>query len=214
MTNKPKVIPKIRNYYTFGYKIKLILWLVRTKIFYPKASLIKFPFDIRSKRFIDLGRNIKIGVGARFEAFSQDSKTKTLICGDNIQINDYVHITAMRKVKIGNNVLMAGKIYISDCTHGFYADESTPPHIPPVERPYDIKSVIIGDNVWIGEGVCILPGTVIGDGCIVGANAVVKGVFEENSVIVGVPARVIKKYNADTCRWEKYENQNIIKHNK
>ncbi|MDR1725244.1 MAG: acetyltransferase [Bacteroidales bacterium] len=194
---------EIRNYYPLSYKIKLALWLLRTKIFYSRASLIRFPFDIRSRRFIDLGKGLKIGTNARLEAFSLDGKTKTLIFGNNVQANDYIHITAMLQVKIGNNVLMASKIYISDCTHGFYGEHSTSPDIPPVQRPYDIAPVTIGNNVWIGEGVCILPGTVIGNGCIIGANAVLKGTFEDNTIIVGVPAKAVKKYNTVTEKWER-----------
>ncbi|MDR1005478.1 MAG: acetyltransferase [Bacteroidales bacterium] len=192
----------LKNHYTLGYKIYLACCLIRTKIFYPKMRIINFPFDIRSKKYMNLGRNNSIGTGCRFEAFSFD-KSESLILGDNIQINDYVHITAMNNVKIGNNVLMASRIYISDCSHGFYNAEHSSPEIPPVRRPYDVSQVEIGDNVWIGEGVCILPGTKIGNGCVIGANAVVKGIFEDNSVIVGIPARVVKQYNAQTKQWER-----------
>ncbi|MDR0789426.1 MAG: acetyltransferase [Bacteroidales bacterium] len=195
---------QLKNYYTNTYKLKLALWLLRTKMFYPKARLIKFPFDIRSKRFISLGDNISIGAGCRLEAFSKDG-SKTMHFGKNIQINDYVHITSMLNVSIGDNVLMAGKIYISDCTHGDYANNShthTPASTIPAQRPYSVAPVLIGDNVWIGEGVCILPGTTIGSGCIIGANAVVKGSFGDNLIIVGVPARAVKRYSCDSKRWE------------
>jgi lipopolysaccharide O-acetyltransferase len=152
---------------------------------------------------MDLGKGLKIGNYARLEAFSQDGKTKTLILGNNVQANEYIHITAMKSVRIGNNVLMASRIYISDCTHGYYGDNSSDPLIPPAERPFNIAPVTIGDNVWIGEGVCVLPGTTIGNGCIIGANAVVKGKFEANTIIVGVPARAVKRYNSATKQWEK-----------
>ena len=69
--------------------------------------------------------------------------------GNNVQINDNVHITAMKNVTIGNNVLMASNIYISDCSHGFYSGDSRDSHpdIPPIKREYDVKDVIIEDNV-------------------------------------------------------------------
>lgn len=52
--------------------------------------------------------------------------------------------------------------------------------------------VYIGKESFIGAGAIILPGTRIGNYCIVGAGSVVKGVFEDYSVIVGSPARRIK----------------------
>ena len=60
----------------------------------------------------------------------------------------------------------------------------------------------IGDNVWIGENVVVLPGADIGKGSIIGANAVVKGKIHDNSIAVGSPAHVVKKWNNDTENWE------------
>lgn len=62
-----------------------------------------------------------------------------------------------------------------------------------LDAKYSIKKITIGDNVWIGGGVIILKGTFIGNNSIVGAGSVVKGVFGDNVVIAGNPARVIKK---------------------
>ena len=54
-------------------------------------------------------------------------------------------------------------------------------------------NVMIGDNVWIGTRVIIQPGVVIGSHSIIGSGAVVTKSIPEHSVVVGVPARVIKK---------------------
>ena len=51
----------------------------------------------------------------------------------------------------------------------------------------------IGKNCWIGAKVTILDGVTIGDGCIVAAGAVVNSSFPDNSVIGGVPARLLKQ---------------------
>ena len=55
------------------------------------------------------------------------------------------------------------------------------------------KPVQIGKNCFIGCNSIILKGTVLGDGCVVGAGAVVAGKFEDNCVIAGNPAKVIRK---------------------
>ena len=55
------------------------------------------------------------------------------------------------------------------------------------------ETIIIGNDVWIGEGVCILSGVTIGTGSIIGAHAVVTHDVAPYSIVVGVPAKEIKK---------------------
>lgn len=111
----------------------------------------------------------------------------------------------MENVTIGNNVLIASKIFISDLNHGSYGTEGIhdSPDIPPNERKLYAKPVIIEDNVWLGEFVSVLSGVTIGKGTIVGANSVVSRDLPKFVIAVGSPARPIKKYNFDTERWEK-----------
>jgi lipopolysaccharide O-acetyltransferase len=182
-----------------------ILNVLRTRLFYAKAKIIRFPFDIRGGKFIDFAEGFTTGIGCRLEAYPIDNKSKVIHIGKNVQINDYVHITAMESVQIGNNVLMASKIYISDCTHGFYSGIGihSHPDTPPMEREYSIKPVVIHDNVWIGESVSILPGVSIGKGSIIGSNSVVSKDIPEYSIAVGIPAKVVKKFNFETLKWEK-----------
>lgn len=54
------------------------------------------------------------------------------------------------------------------------------------------KPITIGDDVYIGNNVIILPGVTVGNKVIIGAGAVVTKNIPDNSVVVGVPARVIK----------------------
>jgi lipopolysaccharide O-acetyltransferase len=182
----------------------ILIWLVRTKIFYGKARLIRFPFDIRGRKYIDLGIKLTTGIGCRLEAFS-DNGQKTMRFGKNIHLNDYVHICSMKDVYIGNNVLMASHIYISDNSHGNYkgSEYDTSPEISPINRPYYISPINIADNVWIGEGVVVLPGVSIGQGSIVGANSVVTENIESYTIAVGAPAKPVKRYNVKKRIWEK-----------
>ena len=109
----------------------------------------------------------------------------------------------MQKIEIGNHVLMASKIYISDNSHGQYdaSKGNSDPETPPLERSYQIEPVFIGDKTWIGDNACILPGTRIGRGSVVGANSVVRGVFPDYCVIVGSPARIVKRYDLVRKGW-------------
>ncbi len=194
----------MKNRYTLLGYFKLFIWFIRTKMISSKARIIRFPFDLRGGKFIDFGKQLTTGIGCRFEAFSENNE-KVIHFGDNVQINDYVHICGMKSVKIGNNVLIAGKVYISDNSHGSYKNdiEDTSPLIAPIKRKYHISPVTIEENVWIGENVVILPGITIGKGTIVGANSVVTKSLPDYVIAVGSPAKPIKKYNFESNRWEK-----------
>lgn len=61
----------------------------------------------------------------------------------------------------------------------------------------------IGEGCFIGFGAVIQAGTILGRHSVVGANSVVKGEFPDYSVIVGVPAKVVKSYNIMTKKWER-----------
>lgn len=193
---------EIKNKYTFIDKIKLLIWLLRTKILSRKARLIRFPFDLRGRKYIDLGVRLTTGIGCRIEAFSKDNQT-VLHMGSDIQLNDYVHICAMKEIRIGSNVLVAGHVYISDNSHGIYKGNElhSSPLVSPIKRHYLVEKVIIEDNVWIGEGVIILPGITIGKGSIIGAHAVVAHSIPPYTIAVGIPAIPIKKYDFMEKKW-------------
>ena len=186
--------------------VKMSWNLAKTKLLYPNARIIRFPIDIRNKKNIDFGKNLTTGIGCRIECFPiDDTGEMVLKFGENIQINDYVHITAAKSVEIGDNVLMASKIYISDCLHGSYAgdEQDSSPLTAPIDRPLSIKPVKIEKNVWLGEFVSVLPGVTIGEGTIVGANSVVSKSLPPYVIAVGSPAKPIKKFNFETNLWER-----------
>lgn len=195
---------QIKNSYSICTKLRLAIWLLRTKLIAREARLIRFPFDIRGRKFIDLGVNLTTGRGCRIEAFSSDGAV-VIHFGENVQINDYVHIGAMRNVTIGNSVLMASHVYISDNSHGSYkgTDVDSSPDTPPAQRNYAISDVVIEDNVWLGEHVVVLPGVTIGRGSVIGANSVVSKNIPPYVIAVGQPATPIKKFDFETKLWKK-----------
>jgi acetyltransferase-like isoleucine patch superfamily enzyme len=190
--------------YTFFQFFQLFINLIRTKFVFHNAKIIRFPFDFRGVKYISVGKGFTTGVGCRIEAYPIDNN-KVLHIGKNVQINDYVHITAIENVCIGNNVLIASKVYISDCSHGSYLGDKNDsnPNTIPADRILVSKPVIIMDNVWLGEFVSVLPGVIIGKGTIVGANSVVTKSLPEYIIAVGSPAKPIKKFNFESNRWEK-----------
>lgn len=197
---------KARFKYSIGGYLQLIWFIIRTKFIDRKVRIFRFPIVLRGRKYINFGEQLTTGVGCRFECFPGKMPNKiSLSFGKNVQVNDYVHIVGMNSIIIGDNVLMASHVFISDNSHGSYKCNflDSDPRIPPTEREFITAPVKIGNNVWIGEGVCIMPGVSIGDGCVIGAHSVVSRSIPSYTIAVGTPARVIKIYNFKTKHWEK-----------
>jgi len=197
-----KLFQKIK-FYGFIDSIFLLVYSIKTKFVFKNARIIRFPIDIRGKSYMEVGRGFTTGKGCRLEAFNNNNN-KVLKIGKNVQINDYVHISAGHLVLIEDNVLIASKVYISDLNHGIYhgLDQSNPWSIVK-ERDLSYKPVCIKNNVWLGENVAVLPGVTIGANSIIGTNSVVTKNIPDNCIAAGNPATVIKRYNNQTKIWEK-----------
>lgn len=192
----------IMNKYSISEFISTTFALLYTNIFFKNARLIRKPIYLRGKSSISYGKGFTTGHACRFDLPGKNIKTLTI--GENCQIGDNVHIVAHEQVIIGDNCLMASKIFISDTSHGIYSGfNQSDPKISPSLRELKTKPVIIGDNVWIGENVCILPGVKIGNGCIIGANSVVTKNILDNCIVAGSPAKILKMYSKMNNYWER-----------
>ena len=116
---------------------------------------------------------------------------------DGVHVRDE-RVTAFCDIFVGGSDAIhrkQGGIFIGDGTLiGHNVVLATLNH---AKSPSDRASMIpapihIGKNVWIGANATILPGVTIGDGAIVAAGAVVAGDVPENTIVGGVPARVIR----------------------
>lgn len=190
--------------YGFFGTWRLALDLLNTIFAFPGARLVRRPAYVRGKRNIHWGKGFTTGVGVRLDVFCEGSAAR-LTFGNEVQLNDYVHIGVAERVEIGHQVLIASRVFISDHNHGSY-DETGPnsaPTVPPSQRPWISKPVHIGDRVWIGEQVCILPGVTIGEGAIVGAGSIVTRDVPANTIVAGNPARVIRVFDPASESWVK-----------
>lgn len=191
--------------YSIVELFRLSLNFLYTKLFYRNSRLIRHPFYCRGNRFINFGKSLTVGVGCRIEALKIIEVIPSIVFGNRVQLNDYVHICALNQITIGDDVLIASHVYISDNSHGSYkGDENdSNPQIPPILRDYPTAPVSIGDCVWIGEGVMILPGVKIGNGVVIGAHSIINKNIPDNCIVVGSPAKIVKRYNPSIKRWEK-----------
>lgn len=119
-----------------------------------------------------------------------------IIIGNNVGISGAT-IYARNSIRIGDNTAIGGNCKILDNDfHPIEYETRNRLLKDPSGGDSDLipsKPIVIGKNCFIGCNSIILKGTVLGDGCVVGAGAVVSGKFEENSVIAGNPAKVIRK---------------------
>lgn len=161
-----------------------------------KKVLFESSFEIEGEKYISIGNNVRTKPRLHIAAIDYHNglafKPEMKI-GSHVSINYDVHIACINKIEIGDGTLLGSKIFITDHFHGETTYASM--NIPPSERILTSRGpVIIGKNVWIGEGVVIMPGVTVGDNAIIGANAVVTKNVPAFSVVVGNPARVVKKY--------------------
>lgn len=158
------------------------------------APQIPKPYRIVNPQYMHIGNNFSTLYHLRLEAYDEFRGTKyspKITMGNNVSFNTDCHIGCIDKIVIGNDVLFASRVFITDHYHG--STHHPDLDIPIAYRPLTSKGpVVIGDNVWIGEGAAIMPGVTIGRNCIIGANAVVHKSFPCNCVIGGVPARIIR----------------------
>lgn len=168
---------------------------IRRKLKIKGNARIVSPCWIHGREYIVIGDGFRAEAGLVLGAYDNLNGKKyspQLVIGENVNLGFWNRITCCNEITIGNNVLCAGKVFITDHFHG--DTQKVDFSIPPIERElYSKGKVVIEDNVWIGEGVVILPGVRIGEGAIIGANAVVTKDIPPRSIASGVPARVQKK---------------------
>lgn len=121
---------------------------------------------------------VKIGVWAKPEGSGRIS------IGDYVLISPACRITANLSIEIGDSVMMANGVYLSDSDwHGVYDR---------VRAPDTDAPIVIKDNVWLGDRATVLKGVTIGENSVVGAGSVVTKDVPANVVVAGNPAKIVK----------------------
>ncbi|MBW8042188.1 MAG: acyltransferase [Planctomycetes bacterium] len=152
-------------------------------------SIVEKPDMITNPKAISIGKKVIILKGARLEAVGRwDSEKPKIKIGDGMSAGFYFHCGAAESVSIGKDVLIGGRVYITDHDHVLDDAELSALSCGGITS----KPVVIEDGVYLGEGCVILKGVTVGKRAVVGANAVVTKDVAPFTVVGGVPARVIK----------------------
>ena len=132
-------------------------------------------------------RKFSLGKHSVVESFSCiNNAVGDVVIGDYTRIG--IHNTIIGPVTIGSHVNLAQGITVTALNHNF---ENTNERID--LQGVTTKQVVINNDVWIGANAVILPGVTIGRHAVVAAGAVVTTDVPENTVVGGVPAKIIKR---------------------
>lgn len=191
----------IQHFNAFGCRLKNLLYyncILKEK---SKCSLVIPPLKFNHPENITILDKAVVQKYAWLYCCNADSR---IIVAKNTQIGHFFHCVALKEVYIGENVLIADKVFLSDCTHN-YSEINSSIIKSGISH---VGNVNIGADSWIGEGVSIL-GVSIGKHCIIGANSVVTKDIPDYCVAAGNPAMIIKKYNENSNSWVKVNKENL-----
>ncbi|MEN7549949.1 acyltransferase [Rapidithrix thailandica] len=187
-----------------GLRVFLYFKNPKGAMFGPKVSFFNLPK-------IKWGRFLKLGKGVYISALGK----KGVVFGDNVGIGSYSRIVVSTSlnhlgefIKIGNNVGIGEYAYLGgaggleigdDCIIGQYL--SCHPENHNFGDPESLirqqgvsrQGIKVGANCWVGSKVTILDGVTIGEGSVIAAGAIVTKSFPANSIIGGIPAKLIKR---------------------
>jgi acetyltransferase-like isoleucine patch superfamily enzyme len=191
------------------------LWSrLRTRIFtlllssqfaeFGAGTRISPPFRFYGLNEMRLGEGVMINPDCWLQTIPArgDGRAPKLIIKSHTGIGMGAHISAAKQIIIEDHVLLGRNVHISDHAHAF-ENINTPIMQQGING---IAPVSIGRGTWLGQNVVVLPGVTIGRHCVIGANSVVNSSIPDFSVAVGVPARVVKRYNQETSQWEKIKS--------
>lgn len=187
-----------------GQIIKYLRWKYWSRKFGSTRGFINIGSNVtfQNPDTIHFGSNVSIGKYSYFlplKRFAGINYCPRITIGNGCWIGIRNSFACINSIEIGNNVLFAGYVHITDHSHG-YEDIS----MPVAQQPLISKGgVVIEDQCWLGFGCEILSGVHIGKHSIVAARAVVTKNVPPYSIVAGNPARIVKKYNFDNKHWER-----------
>lgn len=185
--------------------MKLLFWLRS-----PRMAMLGRRVTFFNLPRIRFGSFLKLGDGVHLSGLG----TEGIVLGNNVGIGAWSRVVVStslheigRFIRIGNHVGIGEFAYLGgaggleigdDCIIGQYFSCHPENHVVSdadlVIRKQGVTraGIRIGRNCWIGSKVTILDGVILGEGCVVAAGAVVTRSFPENTIIGGVPAKVLK----------------------
>jgi len=161
------------------------------------GSMIAFPQTVVfGEERIEIGAGTTIGPLASISAGMPSQiglrGDPVITIGDRCSLGKGIGIVGHERIEIGDDIWTGHYVYVTDQNHG-YEDVELPIGV----QMWKNEPVSIGDGSGLGHGAIVLPGSRLGRHVVVAAGAVVAGLHaDDNTVIAGVPARVVRRYVA------------------
>jgi acetyltransferase-like isoleucine patch superfamily enzyme len=164
-----------------------------------QRSVIVPPARVNAPQFMRVGDDVIIHEQSQIMCEAGPSgQAPVLVIGDRVNLGPMAHIACTGRIEISDDVLAAARVFIGDSSHAF--EDPDRPVI--AQGMTNAEPVHIASGAFLGIGSVVLPGVRIGRGAVVGAGAVVSSDVPDHCLVVGNPARIIRRYNASTGAWE------------
>lgn len=183
------------------YAITRLYWAQRLRSIGARSILYR-PILVAHPQHMTIGARTLIRDHARIEVVIRPgvSRLPSLTIGDNVNIEQGVHIICQGEVTIEDEVSITPYCVIVDTDHPF-DNPDLPPKIGSRLNTRDASRVRIGRGTFIGTHSVILPGVDIGRGCVVGAGSIVTRSVPDYCLVSGAPAHIVRRFDPVTRVW-------------
>lgn len=163
-------------------------------------SVIEPPAVVLSPHRVHIGEGVVVHGRCWFSVVEEVAGRRyepRLSIGDGARIGHDAVISCVGEIEIGERVLTADRIFITDTYHDF-RDVTRPIIDQPMADPEPVR---IGAGAFLGVNSVVLGGVTVGEGAFIGAGAVVTEDVGAHCVAVGNPARVVRHWDAESEEW-------------
>ncbi len=194
-----RIVPKLKGWlfkFLFAHKRLVIGKNFKCdsfpKVLLDKSAHIKIGDNVLFRRNVELrahgeskleiSENCRIDRGVRILS----ANNARIHLQNGVRVGLYSVFNGGDSIEIGKKSLISGFVYLQTSMHNYQGSAEIQ------DQGYIHGPVKLGDNCWLGTHVVVFPNVILGSGSIVGSSAVVNKSFAKNSIIAGIPAKLIK----------------------
>ncbi len=148
---------------------------------------------------VSLGNRSRISRNTRLlalKSYGAQSFAPHISIGDNVSIGFGCTLSCVNRLEIGHDVTIGDNVYIADSHHDYGN-----PALGVLDQPLLPGQIKIGRGAWVGYGAFVAGDVSLGEHSVVGANSVVTRSVPAYTVVAGVPARPVKRFDRETGQW-------------